>query len=184
MQWTQAYRQMLQKSKGQSLTMIKTTAPGITMLKSIKHFMDRHINYGMAFAGAGFLGVTVFVINLSHGIPLALVAAAKQATYTFFAAGFITRNSERLAVRWHNRWLSLLMSITVSTGIAVGLTLLVHTARGTPEPFHSTIPTIVHRAAGLSDRRPASAAARPPANSTTSSVDKRWTISSLRDSEH
>ena len=105
--------------------------------------MDRHINYGMAFAGAFFLGVTVFVINYPHGVPLALVAAAKQATYTFFVAGFITRNSERIAVMLDNRHLSLLLSVVVSTAIAVGLTYLVHSLRGTAEPLLSTIPTMI-----------------------------------------
>jgi predicted PurR-regulated permease PerM len=113
------------------------------MTNPIKQFMDRHINYGMAFAGAGFLGVTVFVINYPHGVPMALVAAVKQAIYTFFAAGFITRNSERLAVKLNNRWLSLLLSIIVSTCIAVGLTYLVHSLRGTAQPLQSTIPTMI-----------------------------------------
>ena len=113
------------------------------MPRRIKRFMDKHIHYGMAFAGAGFLGTTVFIINYPHGIAIALVAAAKQATYTFFAAGFITRNSENLAVRLDNRPLSLLMSVTVSSAIAVGLTYLVHSLKGTPEPLYSTIPTMI-----------------------------------------
>ena len=113
------------------------------MLKTIKTFMDKYINYSMAILGAVFLGVTVFIINYSHGVSIALIAAAKQATYTFFMAGFITRNSENLAVKLDNRALSLIMSITVSTLIAVGLTYLVHSLKGTPEPFNSTLPTLV-----------------------------------------
>ena len=113
------------------------------MLKTIKRFMDRHINYGMAIAGAVVLGLTVFFINVPHGAAMALVAAAKQATYTFFAAGFITRNSERLALLLANRPLSLLLSIVASTIIAVGLTYLVHSLRGTAQPLQSTIPAVV-----------------------------------------
>lgn len=113
------------------------------MLISIKRFMDKHINYGMAFAGAAFLGTTVFIINYPHGIAIALVAAAKQAAYTFLAAGFITRNSENLSIKLNNRRLSLLMSVTVSTAIAVGLTYVVHSLRGTPEPLNSTVPTMI-----------------------------------------
>ena len=112
-------------------------------VKTIKAVMDRHINYEMAVAGAVFLGGAVFAINYSHGIGMALVAAAKQAAYTFFAAGFITRNSEHLAVMLDNRALSLLMSVMVSTLIAVGLTYLVHSVKGTPEPLRSTLPTLV-----------------------------------------
>ena len=113
------------------------------MLRTTKRFMDRHINYGMALAGAIFLGASVFLINLPEGASMALVAAAKQATYTFFAAGLITRNSERLALMLNNKWLSLLVSIVLSTGIAVGLTLLVHSLRGTAQPLPSTIPTMI-----------------------------------------
>lgn len=113
------------------------------MNHAIKATMDKYINYEMAIAGAVFLGGTVFAINYSHGIGIALVAAAKQATYTFFAAGLITRNSEHLAVLLDNRALSLLMSVAVSTLIAVGLTYLVHSLKGTPEPIKSTLPTLV-----------------------------------------
>lgn len=113
------------------------------MLSGIRSFMDRYINYGMAVAGAVFLGGAVFAINIDHGLPHALLAAAKQAAYTFFAAGFITRNSENLAVRWDNRALSLFLSVLISTCIAVGLTYLVHSLKGTPEPLNSTLPTLL-----------------------------------------
>ena len=113
------------------------------MLQTIKAFMDKYINYRMAVAGALFLGITVFVINYPHGVTQALIAAAKQATYTFFAAGFITRYSENLALKLDNRALSLLLAILVPSCIAVGLTFIVHSLKGTPEPLHSTLPTVV-----------------------------------------
>lgn len=112
-------------------------------LQTLKSLMDEYINYSMAIAGAVVLGGMVFVINFPHGIFLASVAAAKQAVYTFLAGGLISRNGENLAVKWDNRWLSLLVSIIVSTFIAVGLTFLVHSLRGTPEPLQSTIPTMI-----------------------------------------
>lgn len=118
-------------------------ALGLPMLNTIKRLMDRHINYPMALLSAVFLGFTVFLINLPHGASMALVAATKQATYTFFAAGIITRNSENLALRFSQPQLSLLFSIVLSTCIAVGLTYLVHSLRGTAEPLQSTIPTLV-----------------------------------------
>lgn len=105
--------------------------------------MDKHINYRMAVVAAAALGGIVFAINYSHGAPIALVAAGKQATYTFFVAGFITRYNENLAVLLENRWLSLAMAVTVSSCLAIGLTYLVHSLKGTPEPIMSTLPTIV-----------------------------------------
>lgn len=113
------------------------------MLKTVKATMDKHINYGAAFWGALVLGGMVYGINVSHGVPIALVAATKQATYTFFVAGLITRNNDRLVMLLDKRMLSLLLGILVSSSIAIGLTYLVHSLRGTPEPFNSTIPTMV-----------------------------------------
>ena len=113
------------------------------MFRRIKGLMDRYINYRMAVAGAVFLGTVVFWINYSHGILPALVAATKQGTYTFFAGGFVTRNNERLAMKLENRWLSLAYAVAVNSTIAVGLTFLVHSLKGTPEPLWSTLPTLV-----------------------------------------
>ena len=113
------------------------------MLKTIKALMDKHINYRAACWGALILGGMVYGINVSHGVPIALVAATKQATYTFFVAGLITRNNDRLVTRLDNQLLSLLLGIVVSSCIAIGLTYLVHSLRGTPEPFNSTLPTML-----------------------------------------
>lgn len=113
------------------------------MLQTIKSWMDKHINYTAAFMGSAVLGGIVFGVNVEHGIPIALVAAMKQATYTFFVAGFITRNNDRLVTLLDNRVLSMMLGLVVSSTIAVGLTFLVHSLKGTPEPFASTIPTMV-----------------------------------------
>lgn len=106
-------------------------------------WLSRHINYRMAFAGAGVLGTVVFAINLAHGIPLALIAAGKQALYTFLVAGFITRNNERLARRGNHGLLALVVAVTVSSLLAIGLTFCVHSLKGTPEPWLSTLPTVL-----------------------------------------
>jgi hypothetical protein len=113
------------------------------MFRQLKRQMDTYINYRMAIAGAVVLGGIVFYINASHGLLLATVAASKQAAYTFFAGGFITRFGEVLAIKWNSRWRSLVIAIIVPTVVAVGLTFLVHSLRGTPEPIHSTLPTLI-----------------------------------------
>ncbi|MBW2234579.1 MAG: hypothetical protein JRG85_04175, partial [Deltaproteobacteria bacterium] len=61
------------------------------LFSSIKHWMDRTINYRMAFAGAAILGGVVFAVNYPHGLGVAMTSSLKQAAYTFFVAGFITR---------------------------------------------------------------------------------------------
>ena len=111
------------------------------MLRRLKHTLDAHIDYGGAIMGATLLGVIVFWLNLPHGAARAAPAALKQATYTFFVAGFIVKNNERLARKWAAPAPSLLLATTVSSCLAVGLTFLVHSVKGTPEPALSTLPT-------------------------------------------
>ena len=45
----------------------------------VRAFMDRHIDYPAALAGAVVLGSLVFAVNYGHGWNEALIAAAKQA---------------------------------------------------------------------------------------------------------
>jgi hypothetical protein len=107
-------------------------------------FLKRHIDFGMAWKGALFLGVVVFGINyLEHGAWAALPAALKQATYTYFVAGFITRLGENLAVRLEPAVLALFAAVVVPSTIAISLTFGLHSLRGTPEPLYSTLPTVV-----------------------------------------
>jgi hypothetical protein len=113
------------------------------MLKRIRRALDANIDYGGAIIGATLLGTIVFWLNYAHGAALAAPAALKQATYTFFVAGFIVKNNERLAVRLVEPAPSLLLAATVSSCLAVGLTFLVHSLKGTPEPVLSTLPTAV-----------------------------------------
>lgn len=128
--------------------------------------MDANIDYGSAVAAAGLLGGIVFWINHDHGNALATTAALKQGTYTFFVAGFIAKNNERLVLRWRKPW-GLPAAAFVSSCIAVGLTFLVHSLKGTPEPLHSTLPTLLMAppgflALGLRARKTAQATGKPP----------------------
>lgn len=113
------------------------------MLRKIKQWMDKTIDYKAAFAASFLLGIIVFGINMSHGIPIALVAAGKQATYTFFVAGFITRFNQTLALRFDSPFLSVVFAASIASCFAVGLTFLVHSLKGTPEPIYSTLPTLL-----------------------------------------
>jgi hypothetical protein len=115
----------------------------VARLRALKDYGARYIDYGMAWKGALFLGLAVWAINLSHGPLAALPAALKQATYTYFVAGFITRLCENLAVAIENRPVALAVAVAVPSCIAIGLTTLLHTLKGTPEPLTSVIPTAV-----------------------------------------
>ena len=111
------------------------------MLKRIKATLDANVDYGAAAAGATLLGGIVFALNRSHGTGAAATAALKQATYTFFVAGFIVKNNERLARKLATPVSSIALAVAVSSCLAIGLTFLVHNLKGTPEPVLSTLPT-------------------------------------------
>jgi hypothetical protein len=111
------------------------------MLTRIRNTLASNIDYGGAVSGAVLLGSIVFWLNRAHGTSPAATAALKQATYTFFVAGFIVKNNERLALKRADARASVVLAATVSSCLAVGLTFLVHSAKGTPEPILSTLPT-------------------------------------------
>jgi len=106
-------------------------------------FLARYVDIATAWKAALFLGVVVFAINASHGAWAALPAALKQAAYTFFAAGFIVRLCENLVLSKTLGIMAFPLAVMIPSATAIGLTFLVHSLKGTPEPFHSTIPTIL-----------------------------------------
>lgn len=109
------------------------------MINTLKEFIDYHT----AWKAALFLGVVVFIINFSHGAVAALPAALKQAAYTFFVAGFIVRLCDFLVLNKTMGRMAFPLAVVIPSGIAIGLTFLLHSLKGTPEPFHSTLPTIL-----------------------------------------
>lgn len=113
------------------------------VLSRVRGFLDKHIDYPAAIAGATVLGTIVFFVNYDHGWNSALVAAGKQATYTFFAGGYMVRLNERIALALNPAPLAVAAGVLCSGALAVSLTFLVHSLRGTPEPLHSTLPTLV-----------------------------------------
>ncbi len=103
----------------------------------------------MGTAGALFLGAIVFAINYTHGWQLAFVAAFKQGLYTFFIGGVMTKMTENIALKIHPKRKALLMAVLVPTLITSALTYAMHSLKGTPEPFISTIPTFIFAPAGF-----------------------------------
>jgi hypothetical protein len=106
-------------------------------------FFLRYVDIATAWKAALFLGVVVFAINMSHGVWAALPAALKQAAYTFFAAGFIVRLCENLVVKKALGVIAFPLAVIIPSLVAIGLTFLVHSLKGTPLPLHSTIPTML-----------------------------------------
>lgn len=97
----------------------------------------------MGLAGALVMGTIVFFINFDHGFVPGLTAALKQASYTFLAGGIMMRITENIAAYFKSDIFSITLAVIAPTLIAVTLTYLLHSLKGTPEPVNSTIPTVL-----------------------------------------
>jgi hypothetical protein len=104
---------------------------------------NKYFDPKMGVAGALVLGTIVFFINKHDGIGNALIASGKQAGYTLLAGGFMMRLTENLAAAFTSDKMGVLAGTVFPSIISVGLTFAVHSVKGTPEPFFSTIPTMV-----------------------------------------
>ena len=104
---------------------------------------NKYFDPRMGLAGAIVLGTIVFFINYDHGIIQALTATAKQTIYTLLAGGLMMRLTENIASSYSKNWLAIFLATIIPSFTAITLTYGVHTLKGTPEPFNSTIPTII-----------------------------------------
>lgn len=104
---------------------------------------NRFFDSKMGFAGAFIMGTIVYFINDDYGFYPALIAGLKQSVYTFFMASINMKICENIAIRYANMKLSIFLAVVVASIITIGATFIVHSLKGTPEPFYSTIPTII-----------------------------------------
>ena len=105
--------------------------------------LTEYLNIQMGLIGGLIMGSIVLWVNLEAGISAAMVAAFKQASYTFFFGGLVVRFCEYLSLKFNPKILSLLIATIVPATIAILATYLVHQIKGTPKPIDSTIPTIL-----------------------------------------
>jgi hypothetical protein len=89
------------------------------------------------------MGTIVWFINADHGFLPAMVAALKQAAYTFLVAGIFIRFLEYQVTHIDNKSLAILVSVLTTSLLTITLVFIVHSIRGTPKPFYSTLATIL-----------------------------------------
>ena len=87
--------------------------------------------------------IIVFFINLQHGWKLSVIAGLKQWIYTFFFGGIIIKLLEIMLVKTKHHHYSTPISVISISILTSLLVFIVHSFRGTPEPFYSTLPTII-----------------------------------------
>ena len=113
------------------------------IIQKLKNYFIKVIDIKLALIGAIFMGAIVYYINADHGPLLATIAALKQAFYTFFIGGLILKILETIVLGIPNKTLAYICAVVTATLITVGLVYFVHSLKGTPKPFESTIPTII-----------------------------------------
>ncbi|MCK5467198.1 MAG: hypothetical protein KAI99_01770 [Cyclobacteriaceae bacterium] len=112
-------------------------------MKITSKFVNKYINLKIGLIGALIMGGIVFIINLEHGWFLSTIAGLKQGLYTFFFGGIIIKLLEHLLLQIKNPYMAISLSVSVISVFTSLLVFLVHSLKGTPEPFLSTVPTIL-----------------------------------------
>jgi len=117
----------------------------VGIVKRTIAFGRKYIDYRMGMYGAIVMAAIVFSINYfgTYYLLGSITAALKQGTYTFFFGGVIMRMSERLAVGIRVRRIALIAACIVPSTVSLTLTYGLHSLKGTPKPFESTIPTAI-----------------------------------------
>jgi len=109
--------------------------------RTVRKFIDVKI----AVSGAIVMGGIVFTINYSATQEMtgSLTAALKQGTYTFFFGGILMKSCELLATGIQRRMLAIFSSVFFPSVFTLLLTFAMHSMKGTPKPFESTLPTLI-----------------------------------------
>jgi hypothetical protein len=115
----------------------------LSLAQKIIAFGKKYHDLRMGVAGSVVMAVIVFIINFSPNADGqgALTAALKQAAYTFIFAGFVMRGCELLAIRIKRPVIAIPTAVLIPSAVSILLTFGVHSLKGTPHPFASTLPT-------------------------------------------
>ena len=112
-------------------------------------FLGRFIDYPTAIAGAIIMGTIVGLVNADHGAWPAITAALKQAAYTFFFGGLMIKLLYKIVASIKPKLPSVILATLSISLLTITLVYLVHSMKGTPKPFFSTLPTIVFAPGGF-----------------------------------
>lgn len=118
--------------------------------KVVWDFFSKFIDFPTAIAGAIIMGLIVGAINFGYGWWPATTAAMKQAAYTFFFGGMLIKLLYVISDKIKGKFTSIFLSALIVSAITVTLVYIVHSIKGTPLPFESTLPTIILAPFGFS----------------------------------
>lgn len=109
----------------------------------VLQFISRFINLKMGLAGGFVMGTVVWFINIDFGWWPATTAALKQAAYTFILGGVLIKILETISLSIRNKYWALIIATLSVSALTILLVYGVHSMKGTPRPFESTLPTII-----------------------------------------
>ena len=106
---------------------------------------SKFFDFKVGIAGGLVMGLVVFFINyFETAIVLSsFTAALKQGIYTFLFGGSIVKLCETLAIKINPKWFALSLAMLIPSTVSLLLTYGLHSLKGTPLPFESTIPTAI-----------------------------------------
>ena len=110
-------------------------------LKFILGFIDLKMGIKMAIV----MGALVFIINyyLSMDLTYSIVAMLKQGLYTFFLGGTVLKLCEHIVNLISSKGIAVVAATVIPSVLTIALVFGVHTLKGTPRPFESTLPTLL-----------------------------------------
>lgn len=96
-----------------------------------------------AVLGSFIMSVIVAWINLGHGGDAAISSGIRQGLYTFFVAGLSAQLCRNLTNSSIHKAAAIVKAVLIPTILTVTLVYIMHSTRGTPEPFYSSIPVAI-----------------------------------------
>ena len=113
------------------------------LAKKAVHQANKFLDIRMGIIGALGMGAIVYYINSDHGVLAATIPALKQALYTFFFGALFVKMAENLSVKFVDRFWAVITGGCTPAILTSSLTYVLHAIKGTPEPFYSTVPTVI-----------------------------------------
>jgi hypothetical protein len=89
------------------------------------------------------LGAIVAWVNSGHGIEAAISSGLSQGLYSFVVAGLSAQLCRNFTHGSVNKLAGIIKAVLIPTMLTVTLVYLMHSTRGTPEPFYSSIPVAI-----------------------------------------
>jgi len=125
-----------------TFTLVRVLKSNQTAKKAVTH-VNKFLDVRMGLLGACSMGLIVYFINSDHGLIAASIAASKQGLYTFFFGALFVKMAENIAVNIPDRMFAVVIGGAAPAILTSVLTYVLHAVKGTPEPFHSTVPTMI-----------------------------------------